>query len=186
MVLEGFPCRYKTLEDGRRQIVSFLLPGDICDARMFILKQMDHSIGTLSPAKLAEIPGELFLELTDRSPRIAREWTRNVGQRTAYERMAHLLCEFLIRPRIVGLVNGTGTGTGCEPPITQTEFADALGMSTVHTNRTLQELRSAGLITLKGKMLAIPDLDALQDAALFNPNYLHFDRSGQSLDANDP
>lgn len=196
LILEGFACRYKTLEDGRRQIVSFLVPGDICDARMFILREMDHSIGTLSPVRLAEIPGETFLELTDRSPRItramwwnalveeaiAREWTLNVGQRTAYERMAHLLCEFFIRMRAVGLANGTG----CELPIIQTELADALGLSTVHTNRVLQELRGAGLITLKGKMLVIPDLDAMQDAALFNPNYLHFDRAGQSLDANDP
>ncbi len=196
LIMEGFACRYKTLEDGRRQIVAFLLPGDICDARMFILKQMDHSIAALSPVKLAEIPGEMFVELTDRSPRIvramwwnslveeaiAREWTRNVGQRSAFERMGNLLCEFFIRMRAVGLADGTR----CELPMTQTEMADALGLSTVHTNRTLQELRSANLITLKGKMLAIPDLDALQDATLFNPNYLHFDRSGQSLDANDP
>jgi CRP-like cAMP-binding protein len=195
LILEGFACRYKALEDGRRQIVAFFIPGDICDARMFILTQMDHSIGTLSPVKLVEIPGDVFLDLADTSPRIARalwwnslveesiarEWTLNVGQRTAYERMAHLLCEFFIRMRAVGLVDGQS----CELPMTQAELADALGLSTVHTNRTLQELRRDNLITLRGKNLVVSDLEALQAAALFNANYLHFDRSGQALDAND-
>jgi CRP-like cAMP-binding protein len=195
ILLEGFACRYKTLEDGRRQIVSFFIPGDMCDARVFILKQMDHSVGTLAPTKVAEIPADLFIELTDGSPRltralwwnslveeaIAREWVRNIGQRTAYERLAHLFCEFFIRMRAVGLADDHA----CELPMTQTELADATGLSTVHVNRTLQDLRGNGLISLRGKTLVIPDLQALQDAALFSPNYLHLDRAGQPYDAND-
>jgi CRP-like cAMP-binding protein len=195
ILLEGFACRYKTLEDGRRQIVSFFIPGDICDVRLFLLKQMDHSIATLAPAKIAEITAEAFIALTDASPRltramwwnslveeaIAREWVRNIGQRTAYERLAHLFCELFLRMRAVGLANDHT----CEMPMTQTELADATGLSAVHVNRTLQDLRGDGLISLRGRTLVIPDLEALQTTALFNANYLHFDRSGQPYDAND-
>jgi CRP-like cAMP-binding protein len=113
---------------------------------------------------------------------IAREWITNVGQRDAAERMAHLFCEIFIRLRAVGLTNGHS----CELPITQEQLGDATGMTNVHVNRTLQALREQGLIILKGKTLTIPDLEALQRAALFNANYLHLDRAGQSLDANEP
>jgi len=105
---------------------------------------------------------------------IQREWTVNLGQRDAIERMAHLLCELFIRLRGVGLANEHG----CDLPMTQAELADALGLSVVHTNRVLQDLRAQGLVTLKGKTLVIPDLDALMAAGLFNPNYLHLDRDG--------
>ena len=113
---------------------------------------------------------------------IAREWIANVGQRDAAERLAHLFCELFIRLRAVGLTNGDH----CELPITQEQLGDATGLSAVHVNRTLQVLREQRLIILKGKTLTIPDLDALQRAALFNANYLHLDREGQSLDANEP
>lgn len=195
VILDGFACRYKTLEDGRRQILSFFVPGDVCDPRVFILREMDHSIASLSALKVAEVPGDAVLEVTARLPRIAqalwwstlvdeaiaREWIVNIGQRSATERMAHLLCELFVRLRGVGLVQDGG----CDLPMTQTELADALGLSAVHTNRTLQELRSLGLIVWKGKRLTIPDLHALQNLALFNPNYLHLDRVGHALDANE-
>lgn len=195
LILEGWACRYKMLEDGRRQIVAFLLPGDLCDIRMFILKQMDHAIGAVSPVTLAQIPKDMVLDLIDRHPRVSRalwwnslveeaiqrEWTANLGQRDAVERMAHLLCELFIRLRGVGLVEGHS----CELPVTQSELGDATGLSTVHVNRTLQELRARNLIVLKGKTLTIPDLEALQNAALFSANYLHLDRDGRAFDAND-
>ena len=194
LILEGFACRYKMLADGRRQIVAIIIPGDMCDLRMFVLKEMDHSIGALSPLKLAEISEEKLLELTESSTRlaralwwnslveeaIAREWTVNVGRRDALERMAHLLCEVFVRLDVVGLAEGNS----CELPVTQAELGDALGLSHVHTNRTLQELRGRDLITLKGKSLTIHDLPALKDLALFNPNYLHLDHEGRDYDAN--
>ena len=120
VILEGYACRYKVLEDGRRSIAAFLMPGDVCDLRMFILKQMDHSIATITSAKVAEVPRDAFLDLTASFPRLSRalwwnslveeaiqrEWTVNLGQRDAIERMAHLLCELFIRLRGVGLTNG--------------------------------------------------------------------------------
>jgi len=195
LILEGWACRYKILEDGRRQITAFLVPGDMCDLRMFILKEMDHSIGAVTPLKVAEIPSDTLLELTDNYPRIsralwwdslveeaiAREWITNVGQREAIERLAHLLCELFLRLRGIGLTNGLSF----EMPPTQHQVGDATGMTTVHVNRTLQEMREAGLIVWKGKHVTIPDLEALKAAALFNSNYLHLERDGQALDANE-
>ena len=195
LILEGWACRYKVLEDGRRQIAAYLIPGDMCDLRMFILKEMDHSVGAITALRVAEIPKDMILHLTDNFPRLsralwwnslveeatAREWIVNNSQRDATERLAHLLCEVFIRLRGVGLTNGHS----CELPVTQSELAETTGLSTVHVNRTLQDLRAADLIILKGKTLTIPDLERLKDAGLFNPNYLHLERDGRELDAND-
>ncbi len=195
LVLEGWACRYKTLPDGRRQIVGLFMPGDICDLNIYILKEMDHNIGAITALRVAEVPGDEFERLMIEHPRITqalfwdelvtvsiqREWTLNLGQRTAYERIAHLLCELFIRLRTVGLTDGNS----CHFPLTQVDIADASGLTAVHVNRTLQELRRDGLIELQAKRLAIPDLKALQNAAMFNDNYLHLGHEGAHLDAND-
>lgn len=186
LMLEGFACRYRMLEDGRRQIVGLFLPGDLCDSRMFILLAMDHSIGALTRLKVAEIEVDEFLKVADAYPRItralwwnslveeaiAREWIVNIGQRSARERMAHLLSEFLVRMRVAG----AGEPAGCDLPMTQADLGEALGLSAVHVNRTLQALRNDGLISLKGGRLVVHDLAGLMEAGQFNPNYLHLDR----------
>jgi CRP-like cAMP-binding protein len=195
LVLDGWACRYKQLPDGRRQVVSFFIPGDFCDSNVFILKEMDHSIGAITRLKVAEIAPDDFQDLMDGSQRItqalwwhelvdaaiAREWTTNIGQRTAYERISHLLCELFIRLRGVGLTSENSA----DFPLTQTDLADATGLTAVHVNRTLQELRRDGLIELQGRVLTIPDLARLQDVAMFNSNYLHLEHEGRHLDAND-
>lgn len=193
LILDGWACRYKQLEDGRRQIISFFLPGDLCDSHVYVLRAMDHSIGTLTSVTCAEISRETLAQVTARHPRlmqalwwdtlvsasIQREWTVNLGQRSATERVGHLLCELFLRLRVVGLAEADS----CLLPVTQADLADAMGLSTVHINRTLQELRGSGLIVLKGRHLTIPDLPALQAASLFNANYLHLDHAGRHLDA---
>jgi CRP-like cAMP-binding protein len=195
LILSGWACRYKQLEDGRRQVISFFLPGDLCDLNVFVLKEMDHSIGTITPVTTADLPREFFDEIGTGYPRIAtalwwealvnaaiqREWTMNLGQRTASERMAHLLCEVFFRLRLAGLT----AGQSCEFPMTQSDLADATGLSKVHVNRTLQELRAAGLILLKGKTLSVPSLEQLMNAGLFNANYLHMEHEGRLLDSNE-
>ncbi len=195
LILDGWACRYKTLEDGRRQIIAYLLPGDLCDHNVAILSEMDHSIGTVTAVTLAEIPTETMRQLTTGHARLSqalcweslvaaaiqREWTVNIGQRTAFERLGHLLCELYVRLRAVGLTQGNT----CELPLTQAEIADTIGLSVVHVNRTLQELRSVGLISLRGRELTIHRLEALQRAVQFNPNYLHLGREGRHLDANE-
>jgi hypothetical protein len=107
-----------------------------------------------------------------------REWVVNVGQ--AYELAAHLLWELFFRLRAVGLTNGNS----CTLSVTQGELGDTLGLTIVHTNRMLQDLRRDGLIELKGKHPAVLDLNALQKVALFNPNYLHLEHKGEALPAN--
>lgn len=195
LFLDGWACRYKTLDDGRRQITSFFIPGDLCDVDLCVMREMDHSVGTLTAVTVAAISRDFLQEITERHHRLKhalcwamlvnaatqREWILSLGQRSALERMAHLLCELFVRLRGVGLTNGVS----CELPVTQAEFADAMGLSPVHVNRTLQELRGAGLVVLKGRVLTIPDLAALQRAGLFNDNYLHLGHEGKHLDAND-
>lgn len=194
LVIDGWGARYKTLPDGKRQIVSLFLPGDFCDLNVYILKQMDHSIGAITRLKVAMITSDEMNALTWERPRITqalwwhelvttaiqREWTLNLGQRTAYERLGHLLVELYLRLRAVG----KAAGGRCDFPLTQNDLADATGLTAVHVNRTLQELRRDGLIELERRQLHILDLERLKDSAMFNPNYLHLDHEGRHLDAN--
>ena len=182
-ILEGFACRYKVLPEGRRQIMSFHIPGDIPDLQSLHLEIMDHSLATVVPSKVAFIPHEAVRTFLRAHPRIAdvfwretlidaavfREWVVNVGRRDAYARIAHVLCEIYVRLRAVGLVDGQAY----QLPITQAELGDATGLSTVHVNRTLQELRANGLITMKGGRVVIEDWSGLQTAGEFDPTYLH-------------
>jgi CRP-like cAMP-binding protein len=183
LLLEGWGYRYKLLEDGRRQIVAFLIPGDLCDIHIFILKRMDHSIGILCDAKVAALPKEAIIELMEQSPAlnralwwatlvdeaVLREWLVNAGQRDAYHRVAHLFCEMSVRMQRVGLAGGPSFHV----PLTQEELGDTMGLTPVHVNRTLKRMRSEGLITLRGKQLEIHDVGRLMEIAGFNPNYLH-------------
>ena len=184
LILKGFACRYKLLPNGRRQIVGFLLPGDICDLNVFILKALDHSIGTLSACTVVDIPRRRILDLTDRAgiarafwwvtlvdEGTLREWLLNIGQRHSVQRIAHLLCELYTRLQIVGLADDEGY----DLPLTQADIGDAVRLSYVHVNRCLQTLRETGLVTLKHKALVIDDFDRLMDYAGFNPNYLHLE-----------
>ncbi len=183
LILDGWACRYKTLPDGRRQIVSFCIPGDLCDTGIQLLGDMDHGVAAITRLKLAEIARDDFDALLANRPRLARavrcgeliaasiqrEWALSLGQRTALERIAHLLCETQLRLEVAGL----GHGDSCDFPLTQVDLADATGLTPVHVNRTLQELRRCGLIQLQNKKLSIIDKPALRRAALFNENYLH-------------
>jgi CRP-like cAMP-binding protein len=182
VVLEGFVFRYKMLPDGRRHIMAYLVPGDLCDLHVSILGEMDHSIATAGPCRVAYIARHTINELTERHPRITRalwwatlvdegillEWLVNM-ERDAEQQIAHLFCELLVRLQSVGLADENSY----ELPVTQAELGDTLGMSTVHVNRTLQELRRKGLLTLKGKQLTIHDVDGLKKFSGFDPNYLH-------------
>lgn len=195
LVLDGWACRYKQLPDGKRQIVSLFVPGDFCDVNVYILKAMDHGIGAITRLKVALITPQEMDELTAERPRVTqalwwhelvaaaiqREWTLNLGQRSAYERLAHLLVELYLRLRAVGRANDGR----CDFPLTQNDLADATGLTSVHVNRTLQELRRDGLVELERKQLQILDLKRMMDVSMFNPNYLHLDHEGRHLDANE-
>jgi CRP-like cAMP-binding protein len=182
LILEGFACRYKILPNGDRHIMAYLVPGDFCDLHAFVLREMDHSVGTLSRCNVVDIPRQHILELTER-PAITRamwvaamvdeatlrEWLVNLAGREAAERLAHLLCELLYRLRAVGLANGGSYSL----PLTQSELADSAGLSDVHMNRVLQRLRAENLITFEGHQLVIHDIGRMIAFSGFDPNYLH-------------
>ncbi len=186
VLLSGFTCTYKITGNGKRQIVGFSIAGDVPDLQSLHLDVLDNSIGTLTSCRVGFITHEALRDLCVRYPRITaafwretlidaaifREWVMNVGQREAYERMAHLFCELLVRLRAVGLADDHG----CDLPITQGEFADAIGVTTVHVNRVLQEMRANGLIELSGDRLNIPDWETLRRVGDFDPTYLHLKR----------
>jgi CRP-like cAMP-binding protein len=183
LLVEGFLCRYKLSPDGKRQIVSFHVPGDIPDLQSLHIDVMDHSLATMVASKVAFIPHEAVRKLTHGQPRIAdafwrdtlidastfREWIVNVGSRDAYSRIAHLLCGIFMKLCAVGI----GGGNSFTLPLTQAEIGDATGLSTVHVNRSLMQLRGDGLIKLERNLCTIPDLGRLKDAAMFDPTYLH-------------
>jgi CRP-like cAMP-binding protein len=186
LLVSGWACRYKDLPDGRRQIVGFFLPGDFCDLNIYILSELDHSIGALTNVRYYDIQPHQFQEVLDQRPHllrallwhemvsagIQREWLLSIGQRSPMERLAHLFVELYYRLQTVGLA----TGLSFDLPITQNHLAEANGLSLVHLNRTLQEMRREELIELSDKQLRIVDLDRLKRIAMFNSNYLHFNR----------
>lgn len=183
VVVSGWACRYRQFEDGRRQIISMLLPGDCCDPHIYLLDRRDHAIGALTQVSVARIPGHAMAEMTKRSAvldlafhrtalataAIQREWTVSLGRRSGAERLAHLCCELHARLTAVGLAEGTS----CPMPLTQPDLADALGQTTVHINRTLQDLRAARLLSLKSRRLTLLDPERLRRLGKFDPSYLH-------------
>lgn len=190
LVLEGFAYRYKLTEDGRRQILAYLIPGDFCDLHVFVLDHMDHNIGTLSDCRVAEIPPARILKLSE-TPAIARalwwatlvdeailrEWLVGMGRRDASQRIAHLFCELHVRLRAVGLV----ADNRFELPITQEELGDTTGLTLVHVNRTLRSLREAGLIEIERGRVLILDPERLKEFSGFTPGYLHIGNTGRAI-----
>jgi CRP-like cAMP-binding protein len=184
LIRKGWACRYKLLPDGRRQIIDFPIAGDLCDLNVFILKQLDHSIGAITELDVVEIGRQDFEAIAQPellralrwqelvSASYSREWIVNVGARAAVQRIAHLLCEMFLRLESVGETDGLS----CSFPPTQQDIGDATGLTSVHVNRSLQELRRAGLIELANRTLTILDLARLKKTGQFNPNYLHLQR----------
>ena len=183
LIMEGMACRHKQRANGARQIMAFLLPGDLGDLDVPLLNRMDHTITTLSACRVVRLAPETMADLLQHHPQIARalrmstlvdeatlrEWLVNVGCRLAVERIAHLFCELLVRLQVVGLASENSYAL----PLTQGELGDTTGLSNVHVNRSLQELRRQGLIELTGRRLTILDLPRLRALAEFKANYLH-------------
>ncbi|MBO0906521.1 Crp/Fnr family transcriptional regulator [Jiella sonneratiae] len=186
LILEGFTCRSRVLADGARQIVAFHVPGDLPDLQSLHLKRMDHSLTTLSPARLAFIPHEALRGLLRANHDLAeslwrrtlidaailREWVTSIGRKLARARIAHILCELTVRTAAVEVGNDTRIAL----PVTQNELADALGLTIVSVNRHLQEFRREGLLELRHRTLTIYDWSKLRHIAEFDSDYLHFTR----------
>jgi CRP-like cAMP-binding protein len=168
------------LPNGDRQIMAFLIPGDLCDVEVFVLEAMDHEITAMSDTTCVLIPAKVIDDLLSEPSKLTRAlwWSTMTdsailrerivdhGRRDAHERIAHLFYEMLIRYRIVAAT----TDDAFPFPISQEDFADATGMSPVHANRTLQELRSEGLVEFRNKVLTVLNTRRLKKVARYDAN----------------
>jgi CRP-like cAMP-binding protein len=183
LLLKGFMHRYKMLPDGGRQIVAFHTPGEIPDLHSLHLPRMDHSLAATERSSVAFIKHADILAVLERSPNLSRlfwratlidaavfrMWMVEMGQRPAVSHLAHLICEIYVKLHVLGLAKDFEFRL----PLVQGELADALGLSAVHTNRTLQELRARGLIQFENSTVRILSWPGLAQLAFFDPAYLH-------------
>lgn len=187
LVIDGFVQRSKVVGKGNRQILSFHQPGDIPDLQSLYLHVQNHEIITLSESVLGFIHHDPLRELLRSRPHVAeafwrdilvdaaifREWICNVGQRDAANRLAHLILELYTRLGAIGRV----TNTSFKFPATQSFFAEAIGITDVHLNRVVQELRTKGLLEIERGQITILDLEQLRQMADFDPLYLHLNQA---------
>lgn len=186
LLVEGIVCRYKDLADGQRQIMELHVAGDFVDLHGFLLKQLDHNVGTMTPVRVAMVPHDALRRITETHPHLGRmlwfstlldaaihrEKILSIGRRSALARIAHIFCELLVRLRIVGLADDKGYSL----PLTQADLADVTGLTSVHVNRMLKKLRDDDLLTFRGGIVTIGDWEGLQRVAEFDPAYLHLER----------
>ena len=184
VVVEGWACRYKTARDGSRQIVALIVPGDVANLDCLMMHRPDFGVRSLTPIRVAALPcsrvlalaernaatGRMLLQLAVAENAILSQWAFCLGRKPAQQRLAHLLCELAERH--------AGEETGAASfylPLTQEQLADVLGLTAVHVNRTMQQLRAERLIVTTGRTIAIPDIERLRDRAEFDAAYLHIE-----------
>jgi CRP-like cAMP-binding protein len=186
LLLDGWLARSKDLPGGDRQVTQLHVAGDFADLHSYTLKRLDHDVATLSECLIAVVPHARLKELTERFPRLARlywfstnvdaaitrELALSLGRRSALSRMAHLFCELHVRLEMVGRAQGDGY----DFPLTQRELAECLGLTVVHANRTLQELRRRRVLEFENRRLTVRDRKGLEGIAEFDPAYLYLDR----------
>ena len=186
LLVDGIVCRYKDLSDGQRQIMELHVAGDFVDLHGFLLKRLDHNVGALTAVRVAMVPHDAIRGMTETHPHLGRmlwfstlldasihrEKILSIGRRSAVARIAHILCELHVRLRLVGLADDNGYAL----PLTQADLADVTGLTSVHVNRMLKQLRDDRLLTFRGGRVAIDDWERLQRVAEFDPTYLHLER----------
>ncbi|MEN3792859.1 Crp/Fnr family transcriptional regulator [Fulvimarina sp. MAC3] len=184
LLVDGLTHRYRTLRCGKRQIIAFHVSGDIPDLHSLKFNSLDHSLAATVRSDIGLIPHDAIWNLCMDRPNIAsalwretlidgsifRQWIVALGRMSGIQRTAHLLCELMMRMHAMGLVDGKKYHL----PLTQNELADALGLTVVTVNRTLQTLKQKGLITRDRFWLTIKDWEGLAEIAEFDPGYLHF------------
>jgi len=189
ILADGWVCSYKLLSDGTRQIVDFQIPGDFLGLRSVLFRTADHNIEPVTLVEATEVLESDLLQVFSTTLRLATAvlWAASrdeamvvehlvgIGRRDALERTAHFLLELNARLTLVG--RGTRDGFAC--PLTQYHLADALGLSAVHVNRVLRELREGGLLTFQKGQVTIHNFDGLVDRAGFDRSYL--DQEGPLL-----
>lgn len=186
VLLDGVVGRVRDLSDGRRQIIALHVPGDFFDLHAFLLKTLDHDIESLTPARVAIVPHDRLKLISERWPHLSRLlWTAtlldaaidrekilSIGRRSAISRLAHLLCELQVRLKAVDMAQDHGYPLA----LTQAQLADASGLTQVHVNRTLKDLRDRGIVTVRGGKVTIGDWPALTEIAEFADDYLYLEK----------
>jgi CRP-like cAMP-binding protein len=183
LIIRGFCARSKTTSEGRRQILSLHIPGEIPDLMSLHLHVMDHDLATLTPCTVGLINHETLRLLHRRQPNLAdmfwrdtlidaamfREWIVNVGQRPAPARLAHVIVELRERLKVIGRIEGNSF----EMPLTQEQIGEALGITAVHANRVIKQLRQEGIVAFHRGRVEVLDERKLLELAGFDPRYLH-------------
>jgi CRP-like cAMP-binding protein len=183
LVLTGWTSRYSLMPDGRRQTVALHISGDFVDLHSFPIKVMDHGVQAVTDCVLSTMEHSVIREITESDAHLARvlwlhtlvdaailrQWLLSSGQRSSLEHAAHLLCELFTRLRVIGLA---APGRPFELPLSQQQFADALGISAVHVSRTLTELRNRNLFQWRSGTAQVLEWEGLQELAQFDPTYL--------------
>lgn len=183
ILLEGWMCHFKLLGNGRRQITSVMVPGDLIDFGFLTGRPAHLQFRTTTPSQIGTIPVSVFANLSENHPGVMRaalralttetaireELVTSLGVRSAEERLSHFLCELQYRLTVVGLV---GPSNAFDLPMTQSDLAEVLGLSTVHVNRILQRLRRSGLLTLRGRRVTLLEPERLAAVSGFDPAYL--------------
>ena len=186
LLLDGMCCRYKDLADGQRQIMELHVPGDFVDLHSFLLKSLDHNVGTMSPVRLGLVPHRRLREITEQYPHLTRllwfstlidaaihrERILSIGRRDALARLGHLFCELYVRLEVVGLA----ADLRYKLPLTQADLGDASGLTSLHVNRMLKKRRGDGLLTFRGGEVVLHDWQELTRQAEFDTDFLHLDR----------
>jgi CRP-like cAMP-binding protein len=189
LILDGFAFRHKVAGNGGRQIFSIHMKADLADLQNSLLGTADHNLQALTHVEVALIPVEAIQKIAFGRPAVGRamwletlieasifrEWTLNVGRRDARTRAAHMLCEFALRLELAGL----SERDNYELPMTQEQLADALGLTSVHVNRTLMGLREDGLIARTKRSVRIADWHELAKVGDFDSAYLHLPEPAQ-------
>jgi len=184
VLVEGFAGREIMVGEGGRQLTAVRLPGDFLDLCTVLMRVTDHAMVALTPCAVTFIPHRDLLQLTERSPHLARllwltttlegaiqrNMSVSVGRRDALTRMSNLICDLYLRLEIVGLAEGNAMRV----PLSQATLGDLLGISAVHVNRTLQTLRRRKVVSwsTSGEVV-IRDYDRLAAIAGFDPVYLN-------------
>jgi CRP-like cAMP-binding protein len=183
LIVEGFCMRSKTIATGRRQILSIHIPGELPDLLSLYLRVMDHDLTTLTPCTLGFIKHETLRQLYRRQPAVGeifwretlvdaamlRDWIVNVGQRPGPSRLANVIVEVRERLRAIGKIKGNRF----DMPLTQEQIGEALGMTGVHANRVIKQLRQEGVLDFSRGRVTVFDERKLLELAEFDDRYLH-------------
>lgn len=186
LLVDGILARFKDMRDGQQQISELHVAGDFADLHSFTLKRLDHGIMALTECRISWVQHDALAKVVEDFPHLGRmlwfstnldasihrAWTVSLGRRDAAARLAHLLCELQVRLEVVGLADPGGYDLS----LTQNDLANCLGLTAVHVNRILRQLRERGLVTFRGGHVTVTDAVGLRHLAEFSDDYLFLEK----------